>query len=370
MKVDQLDLCSGYSTIEKEIESAVLKFMKDQKFILGEEVEKLEQEIAEYCDVKYGVGVASGTDALYLSLDAMDIKEGQEVITTPFTFFATASSIYRTGAKSVFVDIDTKTFNINPDLIESSVNEKTRAILVVHLYGQCSDMDKINHIANKYNLKVLEDSAQSIGALYKNKKACSMSDAGCLSFFPTKNLGGFGDGGMVLTNNADFADKVRMLRVHGSKQRYVHEYVGYNSRLDAIQALVLRIKLKFLDEWNEKRRLVAKRYNDMLSSIQNIRIPAESLDCQSVYNQYTIKAELRDQLRDFLGNSGIGTSVHYPICLHLQKCFSNLGYKKGDFPNAEKSSAEVLSLPMYPELTVDQQAFVVDKIIQFYNTKG
>lgn len=361
MKVPLVDLKAEYSSIREEIDSAIKEVLEAQTFILGPKVEELEEKIAKYCNVKHAIGVASGTDALLLSLMAVGIGQGDEVITTPFTFFATAGSIYRLKAKPVFVDIDLRTYNIDPSLIEEKITKKTKAIIPVHLYGQCADMDSILEIAKKHNLYVIEDSAQAIGAKYKGRNAGSMGDLGCLSFFPTKNLGGYGDGGMVLTNDDDLARKVKMLRVHGSEVKYYHSTVGINSRLDAIQAAVLLVKLKYLDEWNESRRQNAKFYNLAFDG-SNVITPYEESHNYHIYHQYVIRIKERDIVRKRLQEMGIGTEVYYPLPLHLQSCFSELGYKEGDLPNSELSAKEVLALPIYPKLTREQQQYVANSI--------
>jgi len=372
MKIPQLDLVVQYHSIKEEIDNAILQVLEGGNFILGENVEKLEKDIANFVHVKHAIGVASGTDALLISLMAINIKPGDEVITTPFTFFATAGSIARLYAKPVFVDIDPKTFDIDPnkleDLLKKSYNSKMKAIIPVHLYGQCADMDPILELAKKYNLKVIEDAAQSLGATYKGKQSGSMGDLGCFSFFPTKNLGAFGDGGMVVTNDDELAEKVRILRVHGSKTKYYHSIVGLNSRLDEIQAAILNVKFKYLSSWIEQKREKANLYNKLFqeSLPDKIVTPYEAPYNYHTYHQYTIRVkERRDELKNFLKEQGIGTSVYYPLPLHLQKCFKDLGYKEGDFPEGEKASKEVLSLPMYPEIEEERQREVVGKIKEF-----
>jgi dTDP-4-amino-4,6-dideoxygalactose transaminase len=374
MKIPQLDLVVQYKSIKDEIDRAVLSVMEKGQFIIGENVKKLESDIAKFVGVKYGIGVASGTDALLISLMAIGIKPGDEVITTPFTFFATAGSIARLYARPVFVDIDPKTYNIDPDKLEDflkrNYSPKIKAIIPVHLYGQCADMDPILEIAKKYNLKVIEDAAQSLGATYKGKQSGSMGDLGAFSFFPSKNLGAYGDGGMIVTNNDTLAEKARILRVHGAKPKYYHSIVGLNSRLDEIQAAVLNVKFKYLPEWIEQKRKVAKIYNKLFKEKlgDKVAVPYEAPYNYHTYHQYTIRvnAEKRDALRNYLKEQGVGTGVYYPLPLHLQKCFNYLGYREGDFPEAEIASKEVLSLPMYPELKEDDQVKVLEKIRDFY----
>ncbi|MGC9057362.1 MAG: DegT/DnrJ/EryC1/StrS family aminotransferase [Candidatus Saccharicenans sp.] len=360
-----LDLKAQYASIEKEIDEAIKKVLRSGQFILGPEVEALEKEVASLCGCKYGIGVASGTDALRLTLKALEIGPGDEVITTPFTFIATASCILHCGAKPVFVDIDPKTYNIDPDKIKPAITKKTKAIIPVHLYGQPADMDKIMAIAKAYNLYIIEDAAQAIGAKYKGKPVGQFGIAGCLSFFPTKNLGAYGDGGMVVTNDVGLAEKIDVLRKHGSKKKYQAEILGFNSRLDEVQAAILRVKLKYLDKWNEARRCIAYRYNEKLKELPVI-IPYESPDVYHIYHQYTIRTDKRDNLMQYLKESGISTAIYYPVPIHLQKLFANLGYKNGDFKESEIASAQVLSLPLYPELHKEEQNLVIDKIRGFF----
>lgn len=362
MAIPLVDLKAQYKTIKDEVNAAIQDVLESQYFILGPKVQELEEKIAAYCDVKYGIGVASGTDALLLSLMAIGAGYGDEVITTPFTFFATAGSISRLGAKPVFVDIDPKTYNINPELIEERITDKTRAIIPVHLYGQCADMNPILDIAKRHNLYVIEDAAQAIGAEYKGRKAASMGHLGCLSFFPTKNLGGYGDGGMVLTNDEGLAEKVSVLRVHGSRPKYYHSIVGCNSRLDALQAAVLLAKFNHLDEWSEARRQNAQVYNSLFTDTNVVAPYAESFNYH-VYNQYVIRAKQRDRLKEVSKEAGVGTGIYYPVPLHLQECYSDLGYQPGDLPVSEKASKQVLALPIYPGLTQGQQEQIA-KIIR------
>ena len=393
MQVPLLDLKAQYQRIKGEINAAIQKVLDSQQFILGPSVKKLEEEIASYCQTHFAVGVASGTDALILSLRAAGIGIGDEVITSPFTFFATAGAIHNIGARPVFVDIKPDTFNIDPDKLcqyletrfsnKDSVRESGRlkAIIPVHLFGQMADMRPILEVAQKYGLKVIEDAAQAIGAEYENRRAGSFGELGCFSFFPSKNLGGYGDGGMVVTNDEKLAQKVRMLRVHGSRSRYEHSVVGYNSRLDSLQAAVLRVKLRYLDEWSEKRRRNASYYNELFrqagltgndssgnSSDGPIIVPQALKGRRHTYHQYTIRVRegRRDELRKFLTEKGVGTAIYYPLPLHLQRCFRYLGYNEGDFPVAETLCKEVLSLPVYPELTSEMQEYVVDKVREFF----
>lgn len=372
-KIPLLDLQAQYENIEQEVLQAIKGVYDHKVFVLGPEVKRLEEEVAGYSNTNYGIGVASGSDALLLSLMAQGIGPGDEVITTPYTFFATAGSVSRLGAKPVFVDIDQKTYNILPDKIESKITPKTKAILPVHLYGQCADMEPIMEIGERYNLPVIEDAAQAIGAEYvKNsisEKAGTMGICGCLSFFPSKNLGCMGDGGMIITNDAPLAEKVAILRVHGSKSRYYHEIVGLNSRLDTLQAAILLVKLKYLDAWSEKRRKNAALYNELFLSnglLNVVTPPFVEFENKHIYNQYVIRVQRRDKLKEFLKEKGAGTEIYYPVPLHLQECYRQLGYREGDLPNAEEAARETLALPIYPELTQSQQEMVVDFIKEFF----
>jgi len=361
-----LDLKAQYAAIEQEIDAAIKEVLLSGQFILGPAVRELEEKVAAYCECKYGVGVASGTDALRLTLMALGIGPGDEVITTPFTFIATANTISHCGARPVFVDIDPRTYNIDPAAIEAAITERTKAIVPVHLYGQPADMDPIMELAEAHGLYVIEDAAQAIGARYKGRRVGSIGHAGCLSFYPTKNLGAYGDGGMVVTNDAALAEKVDILRRQGCKRRKYHaEVLGFNSRLDSLQAAILKVKLKYLDDWNEARRWVAQRYNELLAGLP-VTTPYESPDVYHVYHQYTIRAPQRDALAAHLKEHGIGTMVYYPVPLHQQELYASLGYGENSLPASETASQEVLSLPMYPELTEEQQAAVAQAIQEFY----
>jgi len=383
LKVPLLDLKAQYASIRDDVRRAVDEVMESQYFILGPKVEELEKQVAAYSDVTHAVGVSSGTDALLAALMAADVQPGDEVITSPFTFFSTAGVIARLGARPVFVDIDPVTYNIDPGKIEAAATPRTKALIPVHLFGQSADMDPIMDTARKHNLIVIEDAAQSIGAEYKGKKAGSIGHIGIFSFFPSKNLGGFGDGGMVVTQDDALHEKLRMLRVHGSKPKYYHKIVGGNFRLDALQAAILLVKLKHLDAWSKKRRENAAAYDAKfaasgLPESGHISTPVPVYKASGdtnhhIYNQYTIRTTdpgHRDTLRAFLGESGIGTEIYYPLPLHLQECFRDLGYKKGDFPISEEAAASVLSLPIYPELTEEQQDYIVQKIVEFFKTQG
>lgn len=366
-----IDLVAQYKTIEQETQETVTRVFSEQRFILGDEVTLLEQEIAEYSQTTAAIGCGSGTDALILALMALNIGEGDEVITSPFTFFATASSIHRVGAKPVFVDIDPVTMNIDPAKIEAAITPQTKAIIPVHIFGQCADMTSINEIAEKHKLHVIEDAAQAIGAEHKGQRAGTMGTIGCLSFFPTKNLGGAGDGGMVITNNSEIADRIRQLRVHGQTSVYYHEEVGLNSRLDALQAAVLRVKLKALDSWTEGRQQNAHKYAQLFAHynlLDQVALPEIGEEHRHVYNQYTIRVQdgKRDELLSNLRSRKIGAAVYYPVSLHEQPCFSYLGYQTGDLPESELASASVISLPIYAEIPVEHLETVVRGIAEFY----
>lgn len=368
MNVPLLDLKAQYRSIKAEVLSAIEAVCDEQGFVLGPRVTAFEEKTARYIGSRYAIGCASGSDALLLSLMAMGVKTGDEVITVPFTFFATAGAISRLGAKPVFVDIQPDTFNIDPVLIERAITSRTKAIMPVHLFGQCADMAAINEIAKKNKLYVIEDACQAIGAAQQDRRAGILGDTGCFSFFPTKNLGGFGDGGLITTNDKALADSMSMLRVHGSHVRYLHEAIGINSRLDALQAAVLDIKLKYLDQWAEGRRRNAARYGQLFQQaglLNRVTLPVTRPGNFHVYNQYTVRVEKRDELRNFLKDKGIGSEVYYPLPMHLQQCYRDLGYQKGAFPVSEKAAAEVLSLPIYAELTEQQLQYVADGIQSF-----
>ncbi|MBW2490968.1 MAG: DegT/DnrJ/EryC1/StrS family aminotransferase [Deltaproteobacteria bacterium] len=380
MKVPLLDLKEQYKTIKKEVLKTTEELFESQYFILGPRVASLEKEMADYCSSKHAVGVSSGTDALLMALMAAGIGLKDMVITTPYTFFATAGSIVRTGARPVFADIDPKTYNMSPESLENAIESMTRselerlkAVIPVHLYGQCADMAPILEICEKYGLVVIEDAAQAIGAEYRGKRAGSMGDFGCFSFFPSKNLGAFGDGGMVTTHSDDFYDTLCTLRVHGSQPKYYHKLIGGNFRLDAFQAAVVSIKLKYLDQWTTARQKNARKYRALFkhAGLEDVvESPFEKED-RHIYNQFVIRVkERRDDLRQFLNDAGIGTEVYYPVPMHLQACFSDLNYKQGDFPEAEHAALHTVALPIYPELSDDQIEYVVDKIKEFYLKKN
>ena len=376
MNVPLLDLKAQYAGIRDEIRRVVDEVCESQYFILGPQVEALEAQIAVYCTSKHAVGVSSGTDALLVSLMAAGIGPGDSVLTTPYSFFATAGSVARTGATPVFVDIDPDTYNISPDRLRQRVDEMSavqreslKALIPVHLYGQCADMDPLREVAERHRLLIIEDAAQAIGAEYNRRRAGSMGDFGCFSFFPSKNLGAFGDGGIVTTDSDQWWEKLKIMRVHGSHPKYVHRFIGGNFRLDALQAAVVAVKLKHLDSWTAARRENAAVYRKLFADagLDSIQLPAEKQN-RHIYNQFVIRVPgKRDDLRGYLQENGIGTEVYYPVPLHLQQCFGYLQCKEGDFPVAEEASRQTLALPIYPELTDNQQAYVVEKIKEYYD---
>lgn len=362
MQVPLLDLKAQYAKIKKDVLAAVSEVLDSQICIGGPKVVELEKKVAALSDCKYAVGVSSGSDAILNTLMSLDIQAGDEVITTPFTFFATAGCIARTGARPVFVDIDPKTYNINPALIEKAITRKTKAIMPVHLFGQMADMDPIMEIAGKYGLAVIEDAAQSISSVYKGRKAGSIGTAGCFSFFPSKNLGGIGDGGMIVTNDETLYKRLVMMRNHGMEPKYYHKYVGGNFRLDPIQAAALLVKLPYLEQWSQARRKNAEYYNKKFRG-SAVQTPYISPDCVTIYNQYVIRVPRRDEVIEHLRKNNIGCEIYYPVPMHLQECFSYLGYKQGVFPETEKACKEVLALPIYPELTEEMKNYIVEVIL-------
>jgi dTDP-4-amino-4,6-dideoxygalactose transaminase len=377
MGVPLLDLKAHHEPLQKQILDAVEQVFKSQAFILGAEVGKLEERVAAYCQAKYGIGVTSGTDALLIALMALGVGPGDEVITSPYSFFATAGVVARLGAKPVLVDIDPRTFNIDPAKISQAMTPKSKAIIPVHLYGQCADMAPIMELAKRHNLGVIEDAAQAIGSEYRDgRRACSMGTIGCLSFFPSKNLGCLGDGGMVVTNDAELAERIRILRVHGSQPKYYHKLIGGNFRLDTIQAAVLNVKLNFLDGWTKRRQENAARYETLfrqsgLVQKGKVRLPEpvyrdKGIKHYHIYNQFVLRVERRDDLIAHLKQKGIGAEIYYPVPFHLQECFRYLGHKAGDFPESERAANETIAIPIYPELTMAQQTEVVEAIAAFY----
>jgi dTDP-4-amino-4,6-dideoxygalactose transaminase len=392
--VPLLDLRAQYVTIREELREAMDRVAESQHFILGPEVEKLEREVAAYSQCEFGIGVSSGSDALLVVLMAIGLKPGDEVVTTPYTFFATVGAISRLGAKPVLVDIDPLTYNIDPSALEAAITERTRAIIPVHLYGQMAEMDPIMEVAQRHNLCVIEDAAQAIGSEYKGRRAGSIGHYGCFSFFPSKNLGGFGDGGMVTTNDPELADRIKLLRNHGYRPKYYNKVVGGNFRLDALQAAVLGVKLKYLDQWTEARQRNAAHYRRLfaeaelsispellsqvdrgteasgrtsqLSEMAGVVLPVEATDRRHIYNQFVIRCGRRDELMAHLKKRDIGTEIYYPVPMHLQECFADLNYAAGDFPLSESAAEETLALPIYPELTEEMMATVVDAVADFY----
>lgn len=370
MKVPLLDLSEQNALLRPEIEAALGRVLDTNGFILGAEVAALEKELAAYCGTKHAIACASGTDALLLALMAFDIGPGDEVITTAYSFFATVSAVTRLGATPVFVDIDPDTFNLDVSQVEAKITPRTKAIQPVHLYGQCADMAALREIASRHGVQLVEDAAQAIGAEESGVRAGAMSEIGCFSFYPSKNLGGMGDGGFMTTSDDALAHKLNALRVHGSFERYYHKWVGLNSRLDGFQGAVLRVKLPHLDGWSDRRKANADRYRELFAGAgltDRIVLPFERPNVRHIYNQFVIRVpERRDELRAFLTENGVGTDIYYPVSLHLQECFAYLGGREGDLPESERASRESLAIPIFPELTPDQQVCVVDAIARFF----
>jgi dTDP-4-amino-4,6-dideoxygalactose transaminase len=371
MRVPLLDLQAQYATIRDEVRAAVDRVFESQQFVLSGEVRALEEEVARYCQAKFAIGCASGSDALLLALMSCGVSEGDEVITTPLTFFATASAITRLGARPVFVDIDERTYNIDPAQVENAISERTKAIMPVHLYGQCADMNPLIELSERRGIPIVEDAAQAMGAEDRRRRAGSMGTIGCFSFYPSKNLGGAGDGGLMVTNDLDHARRLRMLRVHGEETKYHHKIVGLNSRLDALQAAVLRVKLPHLDDWIGARQRKAQQYELMFLDAglsEEIQTPFVRPGARHIFHQFVIRVSggKRDALQKHLRENGIGTDVYYPVPLHLQECFAYLGCREGELPVAERAAKETLALPVYPELTDEQQDYVVRTIADFF----
>jgi dTDP-4-amino-4,6-dideoxygalactose transaminase len=373
MNIPLIDLKAQFEPLREQMRAAIERVMDSQQFVLGAEVRSLEEEIARYSNTKHAVGCASGSDALLLALMALDIKAGDEVITSPFTFFATGGAIARLGARPVFVDIDARTYNIDPAKVEAAITPRTRALMPVHLYGQCADMDPLMEISGRHGIPIIEDAAQAIGAEDRGRRAGSIGLLGCFSFYPTKNLGGAGDGGMIVTNDESLAERLRALRVHGGLTEYLHKEVGINSRLDALQAVVLRVKLPHLDEWSNERRRKADHYNELFSKTSlsyEVITPFIRPDGRHIFHQYVVRVPThRDALMSHLNACGIGTKIYYPVPLHLQECFHYLGYQAGDFPESERAACETFALPVYAELTDEQQRRVVDSFRSFMSDK-
>jgi dTDP-4-amino-4,6-dideoxygalactose transaminase len=364
MTVPLLDLKAQYADIRADVDEAVRRVMESTRFIGGPEITALEEEIARYSQCAHAVACASGTDALLLSMWALDVGPGDEVITSAYSFFASAGTVVNNSATPVFVDIDPRTFNMDAHKLEAAFTPRTKAVMVVHLFGQCADMTAVKAICHKRKVWLIEDAAQAIGSEWEGSRAGSMSDFGCFSFFPSKNLGAAGDGGMVVSQNAEFADRVRLLREHGARPKYHHSIVGTNSRLDALQAAILRVKLRHLDRWSEGRAKNASLYDRLFEGSSVVR-PARDARSRHIYNQYVIRAPKRDALKAHLAERGIGTEVYYPVPLHLQKCFSSLGYKPGDMPHSEAAARDTLALPIYPELTEDQIRYAAASVREF-----
>lgn len=369
MRINFVDLKRQYSSIKDEVDTAINVVIKNTQFILGENLEKFEEEFAKYCGVKHAIGVASGTDALILSIKALGIGNGDEIISVPNTFVSTIDAIVHNGATPKFVDINPKTYNINADTIENMITAKTKAILPVHLFGQAADMGAIMEIADNHNLKVIEDACQAHGAEYKSRKVGSFGNAACFSFYPGKNLGAYGDGGIIVTNDEEIADKVRLLRNYGQRVKYHHSLIGYNSRLDDLQSAILRVKLRHLDKWNRMRNENANKYAKFLSHLENVITPFNPGFPNHVFHLYAIRCPKRDQLKKWLFDKDISTGIHYPIPVHLQESYTAFDYKKGTFPLTEKYSDELLSLPMFPELEEGEIAYVCSSVEEFYKKK-
>ena len=368
IQIPFVDLKKQYYLLREEIKAAIDRVLENSQFILGPEVKDFERKIASWCGVRYAVGVGSGTDAIKIALLASSVSPGDEVITTPFTFVATLETIVDIGAVPILADIEPDTYNISPEAIEQAITPRTKAVLPVHLYGHAVDMDPVMKLARNHGLKVIEDCAQALGSSYDGQKVGGIGDAGCLSFFPSKNLGGYGDGGMVITNDGGIAERAAMLRNHGAVKSYHYDTTGFNSRLDAMQAAVLDVKLRHLDEWIASRRKIAGHYKSLLQDIDGIVTPYEAAYGTHSFNYYTIRMEPtidRDSLRQHLNSLGIATMIYYPLCLHLQKAYQYLGYRKGDFPESERAQGQVLSLPMYPEIPADHVTEIVSGIKQY-----
>ncbi len=383
MSVPLLDLKAQYASIREEIDVAVMEVLESQHFILGPKVKQLEESIAEYSQCAHGIGVASGTDALLISLMSEGVGEGDEVITTPYTFFATAGCIVRTGAKPVFVDVDPVSCNMDPSLLEAAITPRTKALIPIHLYGQMVEMDPLMEIADGHGIAVIEDAAQAIGSEYKGRRAGSIGQYGCFSFFPSKNLGGAGDGGMVVTHDKKRAEMLEILRVHGGRPKYYHKFIGGNFRLDALQAAVLQVKLNHLDEWSDGRKVNAETYRrrfteaglviesaseGKLEGLEGVVLPVVLPERRHIYNQFIIRSDRRDQLIEHLRGKQIGVEIYYPVPLHMQECFAYLGYREGDFPHSEAAARETLALPIYPELTEEMQGEVVEAVADFFGS--
>lgn len=364
MTINLLDLVTQYESIKEEIQKAVIDTIESGHYILGPNVKSLEKSIADFCGVNHGIGVGNGTDALTITLRALGIGKGDEVITSPFTFFASAETPSLLGAAPVFADINPDTYCIDADKIEEKITDKTKAIIPVHIFGHMCDMDRIMDIAKRHNLFVVEDACQAIGAMYKGKRAGSFGNAACFSFYPTKNLGAYGDGGMIVTNDDKLADKIRLLRAHGSTPKYYHSVIGYNSRLDEIQAAILNVKFKYLEKWNLLRNEKAHIYNELLKDT-SLKLPFESKDVYHIYHLYIVQHKKREELMSYLKDNGVATAIYYPLPLHLQKVYETLGYKNGDMPVSEAASKKTFAIPLYPEITIKEQEYLAELIKRF-----
>jgi len=368
MKVPLLDLKAQYAEIKADVDDAVRRVMESARFIGGPEVSSLEEEVARYSQCPHAIACASGTDALLLSLRALGVGPGDEVVTTAYSFFASAGTIVNAGGTPVFMDIDPRTYNMDPHRLEAAITPKTKAVIAVHLYGQTCDLTAVKAVCDKHQLWLIEDAAQAIGAEWEGRRAGSVGDLGCFSFFPSKNLGGAGDGGMMVTRNPEFAEKLRLLREHGAKPKYYHSIVGTNSRLDAIQAAILRVKLRHLDRWSAARGRNADLYDKLFEGSRVAR-PFRDSRARHIFNQYVIRSPRREELKQFLADRGIGTEVYYPVPLHLQKCFAPLGYHEGDLPHSEAAANETLALPIYPEVGEERIRYVAQTVREFSDTK-
>ena len=366
MQVPLLDLRRQLATYRDDAMAAIARVVDEQACILGPHVKRFEDLVAEYCAAPHAIGCASGTDAILLALRALNVSDGEEVITTPYTFFATAGATVNARGRPVFVDIDPVSYNLDPALIEDAITDHTRVVMPVHLYGQCADMDAISDVASHHGLAVVEDAAQALGAEDNGRRAGTMGDIGTFSFYPSKNLGGFGDAGMLTTRDDALATRLRSLRTHGGSRQYFHDEVGWNSRLDALQAVVLEVKLRLLDGWTEGRQANARFYDEAFAGIDGLTPPAVGAGKRHIYNQYILRTERRDELREHLAERGVGSAIYYPLALHLQPCFANLGYLEGQFPESERASQETVSIPVNPDLREDERAYVAEAVRTFF----
>jgi dTDP-4-amino-4,6-dideoxygalactose transaminase len=366
MQVPLLDLRRQLKSYREEAMAAIATVVDEQACVLGPHVQRFEEQVREYCSAAHAVGCASGTDAILLALRALDVGDGEEVITTPYTFFATAGAVVNAKGRPVFVDVEADSYNLDPSQIEDAVTSRSRVVMPVHLYGQCADMDAVNAIATRHGLSVVEDAAQALGAEDRGRRAGTMGDIGTFSFYPSKNLGGFGDGGMMTTGDEAIATRLRSLRGHGGSRQYFHDEVGWNSRLDALQAVVLEVKLRLLEGWTEGRRANARYYDEAFADLDELTTPAVGEAKRHIYNQYIVRTARRDELRQHLADHGVGSAIYYPLSLHLQPCFADLGYREGQFPESERASRETLSIPINPDLQEDERAYVAETVRAFF----